>query len=1027
MADRSISVRLLADVANYVQGLGRAKAATGDLINELSKSEQARANFQQLGTTMAVAGAGIAAGIGLATKAAVDWETAWAGVAKTVDGSEAELAMLEEELRAMARELPATHTEIAAVAEAAGQLGIATGDISEFTRVMIQLGTATNLTAEEAAVALAQMANVMGTSTDEIDNLGASLVDLGNNSATTERDILEMAQRIAGAGATIGLTESDVLAFSAALASVGINAEAGGSAISRAMIDIESRVRSGGGALADLAKVAGMSADEFAAAYEQDAAQAIAAFIAGLGRMQDSGEDVFAVLDQLGFSEIRLRDALLRLASSGDLLTRSLDTGAQAWEENLALAQEAERRYDTTAAKLQVAKNNINDLAITMGETFLPVVGDLADKLGDFTEFLGGIPTPVLQVIGVTAALTAGILLLGGTAITAVTKIAAYRLALEQLNAAGGTTAVVAGRMRGAIQRTMVWAGRAAGAFAAFQIASQILGSTIGTRLNPQLDALSVGLIRWADTGEVGGEAARILGDDMGKLAHAIEALGREDLLNKTGNAVARFAEFFYSDFDDSLANAEKRLESVDAALAGLAQSGHLAEAAAVFQQLADIAEEKGVSVERLMELFPQYAAALEVAAEESATTGDAIAGVGDEAAGAAQEVEELRQAFDDLFDVQLDADRALIAYKQGLADLREEIGDGTASLNVNSQAGRDNRSAVLDQVEAIKQLRDANIDQGMSIDDANAKYDKQLDRLEELLIQQGFNEEAVRDLIDSYRDIPEQVDTEVGQPGMTPALNDVEALKRHYHDLPKRKETRIRTPGFGVVVDAVREYARLLGQIPSSVHTSVSSSGGTRPGIQERWGGVTLRAQRGLLRADIFPPTSPARYMFAEPETGGEAFVPRRGDRERSLAIADVAARWHGGRVVADGLHQAAAELLERATTGGHIFEDLSFRGMSSNLARYNDILAERFAGQGQGDLVSWLREGAGLGGPWQWRGQRQATLGSDGGTGDRGGVFEGTLVLDSGELLGVVRGQIREHDRDLRQRVGAGPRRRV
>src|SRR5690606_21928693 len=141
----------------------------------------------------------------------------------------------------------------------------------------IDMGEATNLTAEEAAVAIAQMANVMGTSVSDVDRLGAAAVDLGNSSATTEADTVSMAQRIAGAGATIGVSEADVLGFSAALASVGINAEAGGSAISRAMIDIESRVRAGGAELEELARVAGMSADAFRDKYERDAAQAIAA------------------------------------------------------------------------------------------------------------------------------------------------------------------------------------------------------------------------------------------------------------------------------------------------------------------------------------------------------------------------------------------------------------------------------------------------------------------------------------------------------------------------------------------------------------------------------------------------------------------------------------------------------------------------------------------------------------------------------------------------------------------------------
>jgi hypothetical protein len=97
---RSIAVQLRAEVANYIQGLKRARAATSDLINELSKAEEQRAVFERLGTGITIAGAGIAAGVGLATRAAIEWESAWTGVEKTVDGTETQLAALEEELRA---------------------------------------------------------------------------------------------------------------------------------------------------------------------------------------------------------------------------------------------------------------------------------------------------------------------------------------------------------------------------------------------------------------------------------------------------------------------------------------------------------------------------------------------------------------------------------------------------------------------------------------------------------------------------------------------------------------------------------------------------------------------------------------------------------------------------------------------------------------------------------------------------------------------------------------------------------------
>src|SRR5690606_26117487 len=124
---------------------------------------------------------------------------------------------------------------IAGVAECARQLGIETDNILEFTRVMIDLGEATNLTAEQAATELARFANITQMSQKDFDKLGSSIVDLGNNFATTEAEIVEMGMRLAGAGVQIGLTEPQIKALATAMSSVGIEAEAGGSAMTQVM------------------------------------------------------------------------------------------------------------------------------------------------------------------------------------------------------------------------------------------------------------------------------------------------------------------------------------------------------------------------------------------------------------------------------------------------------------------------------------------------------------------------------------------------------------------------------------------------------------------------------------------------------------------------------------------------------------------------------------------------------------------------------------------------------------------------
>ena len=202
--------------------------------------------MQDVGQAATAMGLSIAGGLLLSAKAAIEWESAWAGVTKTVDGTAAEMQGLEDELRGMAMTLPISHKELAGVAEAAGQLGVKREAIAGFTKTMVDLGVSTNLSAEDAATGIAQMMNVMQTAPANVGRFGAALVALGNDGASTEREILDMSQRLSGAGQLIGASESGVLALANAMASVGIQSELGGGAMSRTLQHIYTAVKDAG-------------------------------------------------------------------------------------------------------------------------------------------------------------------------------------------------------------------------------------------------------------------------------------------------------------------------------------------------------------------------------------------------------------------------------------------------------------------------------------------------------------------------------------------------------------------------------------------------------------------------------------------------------------------------------------------------------------------------------------------------------------------------------------------------------------
>ena len=226
----------------------------------------------------------------VAAKAAIDWESAFTGVRKTVDASEDEFARIEASLRRMAREeIPIGHTEIAGIAEAAGQLGIQTENIEGFVDVMAKLGVTTNMTAESAATQLARFADITQMSQDDFDRLGSTIVGLGNNMATTEAELVEMSLRLSGAGKLVGLSEHQILAFAGALSSVGLESEAGGTAFSRVWAEMQAAIQSGAEEINTFAKVAGVTRDEFIYAFGRDASDAVLLFLDGLKGMVDTG------------------------------------------------------------------------------------------------------------------------------------------------------------------------------------------------------------------------------------------------------------------------------------------------------------------------------------------------------------------------------------------------------------------------------------------------------------------------------------------------------------------------------------------------------------------------------------------------------------------------------------------------------------------------------------------------------------------------------------------------------------------
>lgn len=398
----TIRILVSANSAGVGTGLSPGLTALNNFERQANRAiGRIKTQFAGLSGAQKVAG-GVAVGIGLmgaamaaATGPAIRFESAFAGVRKTVNGTDEELAAIRQGILDMSAVMPTAAEDLASIAENAGQLGIAAPDVLAFTKTIAQLGETTDLSFDSASQSLARFLNITGGGASKIGEVADVLVELGNNTATTESQIVSFATRIAGAFTIAGAHKGEILAVAAAYSSLGIEAEAGGTALSLVITSIADAALDGGPKLKTFAEVAGLLPEEFRQIAEDTPVEALVLFEAGLGRIIDSGGSVTEVLDDLGFSGIRTSRVLKAGALDVDGLRNSLGLTTTAIKEGSAAQEEYDKRTETTAARIQIFKNRLTALAIQLATPLLGGLADSADLAGDALERMSDIFEPI--------------------------------------------------------------------------------------------------------------------------------------------------------------------------------------------------------------------------------------------------------------------------------------------------------------------------------------------------------------------------------------------------------------------------------------------------------------------------------------------------------------------------------------------------------------------------------------------------------------------------------------------------------
>lgn len=314
-----------------------------------------------------------------------DFERGLIGVGKTTDITGRQLNELGDDIQRLAKQTPFATDQLLEIAKAAGQLGVrGREDIINFTETIAKLGTATDIEGEAAALALTRILTVTREGTDAIDELASVIVRLGNEFAAQESEIVEFTNEVARGVAQFGVGAEEAAAIATALKSLGVDAEAGGSAIARTFDRIGVAIREGGKPLRILQELTGQTRDQLRKAFAEDSVKVFQQFIAGVGR---TGE-VNATLSAFGLTAVRTRKALAPLAQNTELLARSLNTAADEFQNATALEKEFQRASESLDAQITRLFNNIQvraqeALEGDLGRAITGLVAAINKGLGD--------------------------------------------------------------------------------------------------------------------------------------------------------------------------------------------------------------------------------------------------------------------------------------------------------------------------------------------------------------------------------------------------------------------------------------------------------------------------------------------------------------------------------------------------------------------------------------------------------------------------------------------------------------------
>ena len=494
---------------------------------------------------------GGAGGLAFATREAMKFETAMAGVKKVADGTDEQYAQLSDELKKMGAELGISAAEMAELAAAGGQLGIPIEKLSEFTAIASKMSVAFGMTAEEAGNAAATIANVFQLPIGEVEKLGDAINVLGNNTAAREKDIVAAMARIGGTAKQFGLVADEAAALADAFIALGKPPEVAATAINAMLQKLQTAQSQGKDFQAALEGI-GTSADEMAANIAANPQQALTDFLHKLEGLDKQSRAL--TLSQLFGTEYS-DDIALLVGSLGEY-EKALGLVADKGQVVGAMQKEVANAMSTSEAQIAKAKQEIINVAIEVGEKLLPLVSLLASTVGGVAGAVGAITEEFPALTQLAALFAAGAVAvkayeaavrLTGGAVSA--SFATQRVGIEATKASILSTTVAARELGIALKSAAAGNGFGNGAAAAGALAQNLKTAASNAGLLFAAFEVGRGVGGWLRENT---DLAKIFGDNLARIPAILDSLF-------TTGGLDKYHEFFKTE-----AQIKRELEIAD-------------------------------------------------------------------------------------------------------------------------------------------------------------------------------------------------------------------------------------------------------------------------------------------------------------------------------------------------------------------------------------------------------------------------------------------------------------------------------